>query len=138
MCFVYADYDFKMYASGTTEFITQSVAIRYSKLAGESLTMGNANVADLSDPNRPTKLAEQFSELYDNEWTDAFEELEHMTDSERISYLLYILQVGFCTIVCIFYSLTIPFNQNYRVLSRKNALPRKILTQHLYNTAVIK
>ena len=127
-----------MYAPGTTELITQSVVIRYSKLAGESLTMGNANVADLSDPNRPTKLAEQFSELYDNEWTDAFEKLEFMTDSQRISYLLHILQVCCCTIVCIFYSLTIPLNQNYRVSSRKNVLPRKILTQHLYNAAVIK
>ncbi|XP_053399691.1 uncharacterized protein LOC123558454 [Mercenaria mercenaria] len=45
---------------------------RYSALAGSKLTDGNANIADLSDENRPTKLAEQYAELYDNEWTDAF------------------------------------------------------------------
>ncbi|KAK3607028.1 hypothetical protein CHS0354_020458 [Potamilus streckersoni] len=35
----------------------------------------NPNIADLSDPNRPTKLAERFSALYSNEHTDTFEEL---------------------------------------------------------------
>ena len=67
--------------------------VRYSKLAGESLSMGNVNVTDLSDPNRPTKLAEQFSELYDNDWTDAFEELTHFGEEERIDLLIKILQV---------------------------------------------
>jgi len=33
----------------------------------------NPNIVDLSDKNRPTKLAEVFGEIYDNEWTDAFE-----------------------------------------------------------------
>ena len=69
------------------------ISFRYSKLAGESLAMGNANVTDLSDPNRPTKLAEQFSELYDNDWTDAFEELADLLDEEKIKLLLKILQV---------------------------------------------
>ena len=69
------------------------ISFRYSKLAGESLAMGNANVTDLSDPNRPTKLAEQFSELYDNDWTDAFEELADLLDEEKINLLLKILQV---------------------------------------------
>ena len=55
--------------------------------------MGNVNIADLSDPNRPTKLAEQFSELYDNDWTDAFEELGALEEEERIKFLLKILQV---------------------------------------------
>ncbi|XP_060601848.1 uncharacterized protein LOC132755070 [Ruditapes philippinarum] len=36
----------------------------------------NPAIFDLSDPNRPTKLAEYYSELYDNEWTDAFEALK--------------------------------------------------------------
>ena len=71
--------------------------IRYSKLAGESLSMGNVNVTDLSDTNRPTKLAEQFSELYDNDWTDAFEELTHLEEEGRIRLLIKILQV--CTFV---------------------------------------
>ena len=42
---------------------------RLSELAGAKLTEGNPNIADLSDKNRPTNLAENFSELYDNEWT---------------------------------------------------------------------
>lgn len=36
----------------------------------------NPAIADLSDQNRPSKLAEKFSELYDNEWTDAAEEMK--------------------------------------------------------------
>ena len=75
-------------------FITKLMTVRYSKLAGESLAMGNVNIADLSDPNRPTKLAEQFSELYDNDWTDAFEELARFEDEEeKIMFLLKILKV---------------------------------------------
>jgi len=46
---------------------------RLSKVAGDKLRENNPNIADLSDQNRPTKLAEMFSELYDNVWTDAFE-----------------------------------------------------------------
>ncbi|XP_052797143.1 uncharacterized protein LOC128229321 [Mya arenaria] len=49
--------------------------MRLSKLAGDKLTKDNPNIADLSDRNRPTKLGEMYSELYDNEWTDAFEGL---------------------------------------------------------------
>ena len=45
---------------------------RFSKVAAAQLTHDNPNIADLSDKNRPTKLAEAFSELYDNEWTDAY------------------------------------------------------------------
>ncbi|KAL3879301.1 hypothetical protein ACJMK2_031602 [Sinanodonta woodiana] len=48
---------------------------RLSKLAGDLLTHENTNITDLSDPNRPIKLSETYSEIYDNEWTDAFEEL---------------------------------------------------------------
>ncbi|XP_053392088.1 uncharacterized protein LOC128554801 [Mercenaria mercenaria] len=48
---------------------------RLSATASAKLTDDNPNIADLSDINRPTKLSEQFSELYDNEWTDAFEAL---------------------------------------------------------------
>ncbi|XP_045204733.2 uncharacterized protein LOC123557362 isoform X2 [Mercenaria mercenaria] len=44
---------------------------RLSATASAKLTDDNPNIADLSDMNRPTKLSEQFSELHDNEWTDA-------------------------------------------------------------------
>ena len=54
-------------------------------MTGDKLRTDNPNVADLSDPNRPTKLGEMISELYDNEWTDAFEELQRNGRSERAS-----------------------------------------------------
>ncbi|XP_052797152.1 uncharacterized protein LOC128229325 [Mya arenaria] len=56
---------------------------RLSKMAGEKLTRDNPDIADLSDRNRPTKLGEMFNELYDNEWTDAFEELVASGYDER-------------------------------------------------------
>jgi hypothetical protein len=34
---------------------------------------GNSAISDLSDPRRPHKISEMFSEIYDNQWTDAFE-----------------------------------------------------------------
>ena len=69
---------------------------RLSELAGAKLTEGNPNIADLSDKNRPTNLAENFSELYDNEWTDALEELLDQgkkSEEEGIKVLLDILKV---------------------------------------------
>lgn len=62
---------------------------------------GNPNVADLSDENRPVKIGEQFSELYDNQWTDAFSAIEtHITLNEQniqeddiVTILLHVLQV---------------------------------------------
>lgn len=50
---------------------------RLSAFAGEQMTRGNPDIADLSDPNRPTKLAEKWNSLYTGEWTDAYEELTH-------------------------------------------------------------
>lgn len=49
-------------------------------MAGRKLTDNNPNIADLSDTNRPTKLAEQYSQIYDNEWTEAFEYLDGLKD----------------------------------------------------------
>lgn len=73
---------------------------RISKEAGAKLTDNNSTICDLSDPNRPTKLAEMFSELYDNEWTEAFEEVlgsqhctKEMNEKETIGFLLHILSV---------------------------------------------
>ena len=55
---------------------------RLSKFAGAQLVHQNPNIVDLSDKHRPTKLAEIFSELYDNEWTDAFEVFEAKCNSQ--------------------------------------------------------
>ncbi|KAK3607018.1 hypothetical protein CHS0354_020444 [Potamilus streckersoni] len=72
---------------------TESDILRRSEEASLLLVQGNPNIADLSDSNRPTKLAERYSELYSNEYTDAFEELKMKEISERdiIQTLLNIL-----------------------------------------------
>ena len=74
---------------------------RLSKAMGDRLTDNNPNITDLSDRNRPTKLAEKCAELYDNQWTDAFEVLQKYFQTEEtvIKALLHILQVN---ILCIY------------------------------------
>ncbi|XP_061164346.1 cingulin-like [Saccostrea echinata] len=49
---------------------------RLTETASQSMRSKNPNVTDLSDPNRPLKIAEKYSELYDNQWTNAIENLE--------------------------------------------------------------
>ncbi|CAG2189921.1 unnamed protein product [Mytilus edulis] len=74
---------------------------RLSEMMGSKLRDNNPAIADLNDQNRPMKLAEQFTELYENEWTDAFTDLqdldkegsdEKITDIESIQILLKILK----------------------------------------------
>lgn len=65
-----------------------------STIAGSRLRDGNPSITDLSDDNRPIAIAEKFSELYDNEWTDAFENLkDSRTEEDIIQLLLDILRV---------------------------------------------
>lgn len=79
-----------------------SIFYRLSKVAGEKLTDGNPNITDLSDVNRP-KLAEQFRELYDNEWTCAYEELQKESgkkdEEEIVKKLGKILKVRICSFI---------------------------------------
>ncbi|XP_053398962.1 uncharacterized protein LOC123556765 [Mercenaria mercenaria] len=70
----------------------QKLLLRLSKLAGAKLTLDNPNIADLSDQKRPTKLAEEFAELYDNEWTDAFEDVQTEDERETASFMLDLLK----------------------------------------------
>lgn len=56
---------------------------RMSKVAGEKMSANNPDLADLSDPYRPTRLAECFTQLYDDEWTLAYEELQRQNSSEK-------------------------------------------------------
>lgn len=69
---------------------------RLSKAIGDTLTTNNPNIADLSDQYRPTKLAEMHNELYDNEWTDAFEVAQNLFPEhgvpDRIKLLLDLLK----------------------------------------------
>ncbi|XP_053399565.1 uncharacterized protein LOC123557239 [Mercenaria mercenaria] len=55
---------------------------RLSTLAGRKMVDNNPDIADLSDPFRPTQLAEKFREIYDEEWTHAFEELDMVSHDE--------------------------------------------------------
>ena len=74
---------------------TSTCIIRLSALAGDRLRLNNPGIADLSDEYRPNKLAEKFSELYDNEWTEFYEDLERTGSTEKqiIGHLLELIQV---------------------------------------------
>lgn len=63
-------------------------------MMGSKLTDANPNVADLSDGNRPTNLAERYTQLYDNQWTDAFEKLDYGYEKKTINKLMQILIVS--------------------------------------------
>lgn len=75
---------------------------RLSAVAANRLRDNNPGIADLSDPNRPIKLGEKASEIYDNQWTDALENLEKLRKATETNYdeekdvqlLLSILTVG--------------------------------------------
>ncbi|KAL4230297.1 hypothetical protein ACF0H5_010681 [Mactra antiquata] len=66
--------------------------MRLSKMTAAKLMDNNPNIADLSDQNRPTKLADEYSQIYDNEWTDAYAHLEKniTIEFERVDKLLQI------------------------------------------------
>lgn len=71
---------------------------RLSEVAGERLRFNNPAIADLSDENRPNKLAEKFSELYDNEWTEFYETLDGTgEEAELIGQIVSLLQDAFTT-----------------------------------------
>ena len=56
----------------------------------------NPSIADLSDPNRPERLAEQFREIYDNAWTDVLDiitENMEVTDEIAVKQIVQALQV---------------------------------------------
>ena len=68
---------------------------RLSRELGTKLSDNNPAITDLSDPNRATKLAEKYNEVYDNEWTDALETLNDvgLSDEDAIPKLLYVIKV---------------------------------------------
>ncbi|XP_060083090.1 uncharacterized protein LOC132562362 [Ylistrum balloti] len=70
---------------------------RMSCIAGKQLTDNNPKVTDLTDPNRPQKLADKFSELYDNQWTNAIEYLQtskQMSEELAIQHLSTLAKVN--------------------------------------------
>ena len=73
------------------------ILFRLSEQISLKLADNNPNIADLSDVNRPTNLADKFSMLYDDEWTEAFDALQNIPefqeDEQAIKQLLEILLV---------------------------------------------
>ena len=84
---------------------------RLTAVAGDKLRYNNPGIADLSDEYRPNKLAEKFSELYDNEWTELYEDLDRTGNDETtrnseeniIGQLLQLLRVKTIFLSVIFY-----------------------------------
>nr|XP_034300343.1 uncharacterized protein LOC105333281 isoform X1 [Crassostrea gigas] len=73
----------------------EELSTRLSKFASQQLTEGNPNIADLSDTHRPTRLGEMYSQLFDDEWSEAFEAFKPKTEDEDDDIFpdtLYILQ----------------------------------------------
>lgn len=77
---------------------------RFSALTSSRLKDNNPNLTDLSDPYRPAKIGEMFSELYDNQWTDAYDELtESMAEVDAIRHLNSLVMVF--SLISVFMSL---------------------------------
>lgn len=62
----------------------------------------NPNVADLSDVNRSSKVAERFSRLYDDLWTETCEELTQQYQAEYNGEKQAILDLAEILRVCLF------------------------------------
>ena len=72
---------------------------RLNALVGTQNFDVDDNRSDLTDPYKPTKLAEDYRAIFDKEWEIAYEELEVVLDEPSI--LIYL---GKVTWVCILYS----------------------------------
>ena len=59
-----------------------------SEVAGAKLTKDNPAITDLSDRYRPMKLSEKFNGVYDDDWTDAVEELSSEGIEEKTVVIL--------------------------------------------------
>ncbi|CAG2229834.1 MYH6_7 [Mytilus edulis] len=79
----------------------ESALSRLSKEMGDKLSQDNPAIADLSDPNRSTKIAEMYNSIYDNEWTDALETLQstRLDEEHAVIALLEIMKTiyQFCS-----------------------------------------
>ncbi|XP_052793225.1 uncharacterized protein LOC128227063 isoform X2 [Mya arenaria] len=69
----------------------EELRTRLSAVISAQVTDSNPNIADLSDKNRPTQLAERYSELYDNQWTECYDGLTNILkweDKESMKWIL--------------------------------------------------
>ncbi|XP_071125964.1 uncharacterized protein [Mytilus edulis] len=73
------------------------LALRLSELMGKQLQDNNPQITNLNDPNRPQKLSEMLSDIYDNEWLEAFTGLqsqdENLDEQSAVDILFNLLKV---------------------------------------------
>ncbi|CAG2190202.1 unnamed protein product [Mytilus edulis] len=62
----------------------EDLRTRLSQVAGAKLVAGNTSIADLGDKYRPTRIAELYSELYDNDWTEAVDNFSKQEWPEEV------------------------------------------------------
>lgn len=67
---------------------------RLGMQVGDKVMDNGQDKADLSDPFRPTRIGQDFSDLFDNEWSDAFEEMAFKDDDCKVRFLLLIMEVS--------------------------------------------
>ena len=80
-----------------------------SKIAGIQLTKDSSDIVELGDVNRPTKLAEKWSSLYTDEWTEAYEQLTFNFSIKKEDYKI---EKELCNIAMV------PTNDCYLFLSK--------------------
>lgn len=68
--------------------------LRLSAIAGDKLINNNPNIANLQDSKRPTKIAEQYKDLYDNEWTDTMELFEKKFEKSDASVTKFVYHLS--------------------------------------------
>lgn len=74
---------------------------KLSRVAEVHLSDNNPDISDLSDSDRPQKLNEKISNLYDKEWTDAIEIMEtDQGEQPAIGIILNIVMVT-CGFLCL-------------------------------------
>ncbi|XP_052719812.1 uncharacterized protein LOC128191667 [Crassostrea angulata] len=73
----------------------EDLSTRLSEYASQHLMEVIPNMADQSDIYRPTRLGEMYSQLFDDEWSEAFEAFKSKTEDDDDGIapdILYILQ----------------------------------------------
>ncbi|XP_053400483.1 uncharacterized protein LOC123558287 [Mercenaria mercenaria] len=79
-----------------TEIELDETKKRLSKSMGDLPIDNSPKIAHFSDKNRPTKLAERYKELYDNQWTNAYETvIKKYNEEKTIGVLINILMDTF-------------------------------------------
>nr|XP_022323447.1 uncharacterized protein LOC111124659 isoform X2 [Crassostrea virginica] len=61
----------------------EELSERLSKFESQELIEGDPNFADLRGTPRPTRLGEMYSQLFDDEWSEAFEALKNIADGNE-------------------------------------------------------